>query len=109
VRFLIDAQLPASLAAAIGKAGYEARHVAHIGLISASDKQIWERAKKMRAALLTKDQDLASLRQASKVGPAVVWIRIGNTTSANLTARLLRVLPEIVKAIEAGETVVEVK
>jgi predicted nuclease of predicted toxin-antitoxin system len=109
VRFLLDAQLPIGLAAAFGKAGHEARHVAHVGLLSAGDEDIWKRATKTRAALVTKDQDFVSLRQSSKTGPPVVWIRIGNTTNANLTVRLLRILPEIVKAIKAGETVVEVK
>jgi predicted nuclease of predicted toxin-antitoxin system len=54
------------------------------------------------AVILTKDADFAARRRASRNGPAVVWIRLGNTTKRALIERLLPVIPAIARAIEAG-------
>jgi predicted nuclease of predicted toxin-antitoxin system len=42
--FLIDAQLPPLLAEALRNAGCEAVHVADLGLLTATDRQIWDEA-----------------------------------------------------------------
>jgi hypothetical protein len=39
----------------------------------------------------------------------VVWIRLGNTTKRTLLEWLLPLMPEVVRAIEAGETLIEVR
>jgi predicted nuclease of predicted toxin-antitoxin system len=57
--FLIDAQLPVALAAALRRAGCEASHVADFGLATATDGHIWEEAVARSAVLVTKDRDFA--------------------------------------------------
>jgi predicted nuclease of predicted toxin-antitoxin system len=42
--FLIDAQLPPSPAEALRNAACEAVHVADLGLLTATDQQIWDEA-----------------------------------------------------------------
>src|SRR6478672_5642886 len=59
--FLVDAQWPVSLAAALRQAGCEALHVAEIGLTTATDRRIWEEAEVRSAVLVTKDRDFAVL------------------------------------------------
>ena len=44
MQFLVDAQLPPALARWISAQGYPARHVADIGMASALDPEIWDRA-----------------------------------------------------------------
>jgi predicted nuclease of predicted toxin-antitoxin system len=105
--FLIDAQLPPSLADALRGAGCEAVHVADFGLLTATDRQIWDEAVSRSAVLVTKDRDFALLRAANKTGPSILWVRIGNTDNRTLIAQILRALPAIVDALERGETVVE--
>lgn len=109
MRFLIDAQLPPGLARHLNALGHEAVHVAHIALATASDSKIWEQAIASDAVLITKDEDFVTMRALSRRGgPAIVWLRVGNTTTGALIALLNSVLPDIVRAVERGETVIQI-
>jgi predicted nuclease of predicted toxin-antitoxin system len=107
VLFLIDAQLPPSLVAALRDAGCDAVHVSDLGLLSSTDRQIWDEAMSRSAVLVTKDRDFPILRAASNDGPTVLWIRVGNTDNRTLIAQFLRALPAIIDAVERRETVIE--
>ncbi len=109
MRFLGDAQLPPRLAGLLHELGHVAEHVADIGLASASDTRVWRHAKEIGAVIVTKDSDFAFRRRLAGGGPAVVWIRLGNTTSRALAEKLLPMMPEVVSALEAGEMLVEVR
>jgi predicted nuclease of predicted toxin-antitoxin system len=105
--FLIDAQLPPSLAEALRNAACPAVHVADLDLLTATDQQIWDEAISRSAVLVTKDRDFPLIRAASGGGPAVLWVRVGNANNRTLIAQFLRSLPEIISAVERGETVIE--
>ena len=105
--FLVDAQLPRSLVEALRRAGCQATHVADLGLLTATDRQIWDEAVSRSAVLTTKDRDFPLLRAASSAGPTVLWIRVGNLDNTTLIAQILRSLPAIIDAVERGETVIE--
>jgi predicted nuclease of predicted toxin-antitoxin system len=107
VLFLIDAQLPPSLAAALQDAGCDAVHIGDLGLLTATDRQIWDEARSRSAVLATKDRDFPILRAASNDGPTILWIRVGNTDNRTLIAQILRALPAIIDAVERGEPVIE--
>ena len=107
MRFLIDAQLPQRLARRLVELGHEAVHVAELGLVNASDRQIWETEVSRNAILITKDQDFAIARVAAGEGPVVLWIRIGNASNDTLIARVVGTLAKVSAAIERGETVIE--
>ena len=105
--FLIDAQLPPSLAEAWRQAGHQAIHVADIGLLTATDRKIWDEAVSRGAVLVTKDGDFPLRRAARNDGPAILWVRIGNADNRTLIAQLLRALPSIIDALDRGEVVIE--
>ena len=107
MRFLVDAQLPPDLARFLISCGYEARHVMEVGLLSADDMEIWDRAQRDGAVIVTKDADFAKL-STLLTGPQVVWLRFGNTRKAELQVRLAPLLPRIVEELEAGERLIEV-
>ena len=107
MRFLVDAQLPRRLARQLADLGHDATHVSDIGLESASDAAVWGAAIERAAILVTKDHDFAIARAASGQGPAIVWIRIGNTSNDILLARLVSSLGAIEQAIRRGDTIVE--
>ncbi len=109
VTFLVDAQLPPKLAQFLEKQGHNAKHVSEIGLTDAPDTSLWELASRMGQTIVTKDADFAMRRRLALSGPPVVWIRLGNTSNRALIEFLGPVLSEIVSAIEAGETLVEVR
>lgn len=63
----------------------------------------------MDACIVTKDEDFVLLHAIDRAGPAVVWIRIGNTTRSALMQRLPPLWPGVVAALERGEKIVEVR
>jgi predicted nuclease of predicted toxin-antitoxin system len=108
VRFLVDAQLPPALARYLAAQGHQAEHVSDLGLARSSDREIWSKAADLRSVIITKDEDFLTLRALQPAGPAVVWIRVRNTTRDTLIEVISSVLPAILTALERGETVVEV-
>jgi predicted nuclease of predicted toxin-antitoxin system len=105
--FLVDAQLPPSLAGALRAAGFDAVHVLDLGLLAATDRQIWQEASSRRAILVTKDRDFSLLRATNDDGPVILWVRIGNADNRTLIGQILRALPTIAGAIERGEAIIE--
>lgn len=76
MRLLLDANLSPKLVAALREAGYDAAHVVDVGLLSASDEQIFERAATDQWTVVTADTDfsmLLALRASSS--PSVVLLR----------------------------------
>lgn len=107
MRFLVDAQLPPALARRLEALGHVAEHVADRGMASASDDVIHNYAAGVGAVIVTKDEDFA-VRRLLVDGPAVVWLRLGNTRRATLLNRVESDLPALVAALERGETLVEI-
>ena len=105
--FLVDAQLPPALAGAFRQAGFQAVHLVDLGLLAATDEQIWEEAISRSAVLVTKDRDFPLRRAASNDGPAILWVRVGNMSNRRLIELALRALPAIIDAIERDEVVIE--
>lgn len=109
MRFLIDAQLPPALARWIQHQGHDAQHVFDIGLESASDAVIWTRAAAAKRVIVTKDEDFAQRRGMAPAGPAIVWLRIGNTSRGYLLTWIAPLFPQIVAALQRGETLIEIR
>ena len=107
MRFLVDAQLPPALARRIQAQGHEAEHVADRGMASASDGAVRRYADRIGAVIVTKDEDFA-VHHILSAGPAVVWLRMGNTRRSALLRRMDDELEAIVSALQRGETLVEV-
>ena len=107
MRFVVDAQLPPALARRLETLGHTAEHVADRGMASASDSTIRDYAASVGAVIVTKDEDFA-IRRLLTEGPAVVWLRLGNSRCAALLARVEAELPAIVAALERSETLLEI-
>lgn len=107
MRFIIDAQLPPALARWLSERGHDAEHAADEHLEAASDSVIWDRAMATSAVIVSKDEDFAQRKARVDGGPVVVWVRLPNTRRRELLVWFEDVLPELVSAIERGETLVE--
>jgi predicted nuclease of predicted toxin-antitoxin system len=75
---------------------------------STPDREIWDYAHLVGAAIITKDADFANRRVLRFDGPSIVWIRRGNSSRHQLLEWFAPLFPEIVRALENGESVVEV-
>lgn len=108
MRFLIDAQLPPALVARLRGERIDAVHVVELGLGGAADAAIWERACAEGWIIMSKDMDFIEHMRRSPSGAAIVWIRLGNTTTSALWAHLRPILPDILAALSRGERLVEI-
>ena len=108
MRFLVDAQLPPALTRWLETKGHVAEHARDVGLLHASDGEIWDYALSANAAILTKDEDFSTHVTAAPPGPPVVWIRTGNTTNRALLEQLELLWPEVERALQRGEKLVEI-
>ena len=109
MRFIIDAHLPPALAVWLRTQGHLAEHVGDRGLQSASDQQVWSFAHETGAAIITKDEDFAQRKTLSTAGPAVIWIRLPNTRRRDLLMWFAAALPNILAALQRGETLIEIR
>ena len=92
----------------LSERGHPSQHVADVGLLSATDDEIWERATETGAVLITKDEDFARLHLAG-TGPVVIWIRMGNTTRRALMSWVDDLLPTIEELVAGGERLIELR
>lgn len=67
--FLVDAQLPPTLAGWLTQQGHTAQHVNDIGLREAEDTEIWNQALSTGAIVVTKDEDFAERTARTTGGP----------------------------------------
>ncbi len=109
MRWIIDAQLPPSLASLLQQRGHEAEHVETAGLRHAEDDAIWQRALARGAVILTKDEDFFIRASASRTVPAIVWLRIGNASRRVLWTWLEARLPAIEARLVQGDKLIEVR
>jgi predicted nuclease of predicted toxin-antitoxin system len=90
MRFLIDANLPRSLIAALQRFKHQVEFARDIGLASAPDEDIGMRARQSRAALLTRDLDFADIRRyPPEQYFGIVVMRLPEDTIAEEIVRVL--------------------
>jgi predicted nuclease of predicted toxin-antitoxin system len=108
VRLIVDAQLPPALARWLTDQDEQAEHVADLGLLFASDLEIWRAAEERAAVIVSKDEDFALRAQLSDTGPPVVWVRSGNVRTGELLRRWSQLWPGVREALGRGERLVEI-
>lgn len=106
----IDAQLSPSLAPWISEHfGIEAFSLKYLGLQTASDREIFDRARLEGAILMTKDSDFVRLLEALGPPPRVLLVTLGNTSNSRMRDALKKTLREAMALLESGEVLVELR
>ena len=108
MQFVVDAQLPPALVRWLTDQGHVAEHVGDVGLLSASDREIWSYVRKLGAILVTKDEDFMTMSLADPAGPPVVWLRVGNTTRRALLETFSELFAAVERRLLAGEKIIEI-
>jgi predicted nuclease of predicted toxin-antitoxin system len=75
-------------------------HVRSVGLLGATDRQIWDHARANGFAIVTKDTDFRERSLVEGAPPKVIWLDVGNAGTAAI-ASLLR---QELQRIQAFET-----
>lgn len=107
MRFLLDANLSPRLVEQLGAAGYQARHVADLGLLAATDATIFDHAAHDGDVVITADSDFSTLLASRRSArPSVILLRQVAELSWKVHVELLIAnLPAVVEDLEAGAVV----
>jgi len=70
-------------------------HVQALGLQFADDNQIWEHCRLNGYAIVSKDEDYNNLSVVRGTPPKVIWLQLGNCTTAQALAALRARFAEI--------------
>jgi predicted nuclease of predicted toxin-antitoxin system len=95
MKLLLDNNLSSKLVAQLVNVFPETSHVALLGLEAASDADVWETARQGGYCLVSKDSDFNDLLSLKGSPPKVIWIRLGNCTTAAIANLLLSSHEEI--------------
>jgi len=79
-------------------------HVESAGLDHAGDEAVWEFARLNGLAIVTKDEDYDYLSVARGAPPKVIWLQLGNCTTAQVEA-VLRSRSADIEAFNADPSV----
>ncbi len=109
MNFLIDNQLPPALARFLQtQFNVRAMHVIDVGLRGGTDTEIWNYVSKTDSILISKDEDFANM--VLQVPTAkLIWVRFGNCRKAFLMDAFRRMWSQIVKRIESGDRLIEIR
>jgi predicted nuclease of predicted toxin-antitoxin system len=100
VRLLFDEQLSEALVQRVADEFPGALHVRVLRRGGALDLDVWEMAREHGCVLVTKDEDFHRLSLLRGAPPKVVWLRIGNCATEDIS-RLLRMHADHIRQFEA--------
>lgn len=103
MKLLFDENLSPRLVELLGDVYPGSQHVHNGSLGKADDAAVWDYAKQRGFAIVSKDSDFAERGILDADAPKVIWIRLGNCSTAEVEA-VLRSEREAVRAfIEMNE------
>jgi predicted nuclease of predicted toxin-antitoxin system len=95
LRLLFDENLSSRLVGALADQFPDSSHVNLVGLGGSTDQQIWVYAREHGFAVISKDDDFRSLSLVNGAPPKVIWLRIGNASTAGIEAFIRSALVKI--------------
>lgn len=101
MKLLLDENLSYKLVPLLDKHFPLTTHVSLLKLQQASDREIWDFAKKNNFAIVTKDSDFVELSQLMGPDPRVVWLKLGNCSNDEIAETLIRNQAEILNVFSA--------
>ena len=105
----LDAHLSPAIATWITDTfGITAISLRDLGLRDAEDIDIFEAAKKQNIIFMTKDHDFVELVERLEAPPQIIWLTCGNTSNQQLREILRLALPEALRLLDDGETLIEI-
>lgn len=96
MKLLLDQNLSRHLVGHLRDVFPESEHVSALGLDDATDQEIWAYAREHDLGIVSKDSDFRQLAFLHGPPPKVVWLRVGNAS----TATVLQVIVDHAEDIE---------
>ncbi len=86
MKLLFDQNLSPKLADRLADLFPGSAHVQSAGLDRASDDQVWEHARANGFGIVSKNEDYNNLSVVRGSPPKVIWLQLGNYTTARVEA-----------------------
>ena len=102
MKLLFDQNLSSRLVRALLDSFPGSMHVRDAGLKGADDQQVWEFAKQAGMAIISKDSDFQQRSMLYGHPPRVIWVSLGNCTTAQVE-RLIRDRLDEIAAFDQDE------
>jgi predicted nuclease of predicted toxin-antitoxin system len=103
VKLLFDQNLSHKLVRRLADLFPDSVHVREVGLKEAGDPTVWAYAKDHGLIVVSKDSDFHQRSFLYGYPPKVVWVRLGNCSTADVE-RVLRTNYEVIKDFYEDET-----
>ena len=107
MKLLLDENLSESLCNLLGDIFDEVRHVRDLGMQGATDDIVWNYALNGNYAVISKDSDFVERSIISDDKIKVIWIRLGNCSTANVHLLLRNKKHEIETFLNSEDSVLE--
>ena len=104
MKLLFDQNLSPRLVRQLADIYPGSMHVMHASLGAAADQQVWEYGRLNAFVIVTKDADFSELSTVRGFPPKVIWLRVGNCTTAQIES-LLRMHCEDVREMQEDDSV----
>jgi predicted nuclease of predicted toxin-antitoxin system len=106
MKLLLDQGLPRSTVLELQKYSIEAIHVGEIGMASASDEEILEKAANLKATVVTLDSDFHAILASLQIkNTSVIRIRIEGLKASALAQILVTIISSAKSEIVEGSAV----
>jgi predicted nuclease of predicted toxin-antitoxin system len=103
LKLLPDENLSPRLIAAIANLYPGTKHVEAVGLMSATDDEVWRFAASNDFAIVSKDSDFSERSVLEGSPPKVIWLRVGNCTTEHIADVLRAQSENIHRFLLSGE------
>jgi predicted nuclease of predicted toxin-antitoxin system len=100
-RLLLDQMLPPRLCERLADIFDVVEHIDRLDMGEASDAEVWAYARAQDFSIVTKDIDYQAFLAVEGPPPRVIWLRLGNATTAQMEDAL-RGHAEAISATHAG-------
>jgi len=97
MKLLFDQNLSFKLCQTVADLFPESNHVRLLGLSEAGDRVFWDYAEVNGFAIVSQDADFAEMAALLRPSPKVIWLRVGNQSTAAISI-LLRRHADLIKA-----------
>lgn len=95
MKLLFDENISRQVPIAISDLFPHSIHVYEVNLLSSSDEFIWDYAKSFSFSIVSKDSDFLQRSFIFGHPPKVIWLNVGNCTTAHIVSLLKNNVQEI--------------
>jgi predicted nuclease of predicted toxin-antitoxin system len=89
VSFLLDQNISYRVVSLLSGAFENIKQVRQLGLVDASDLEIWQYAKLNSFTIITFDSDFIDFAIMKGAPPKIIWLRFGNSSNLKIVNKLI--------------------